>query len=211
MRLTRLNLTTAQGEWFFNPLAWQFLFIGGAAVAVMGEDARAALRRAGKVLLPLAAVIAASGLFISAVWRIPAVYAAIPEPVASVIYTAIDKSGLHPARLLHFLAIAYLAARLVPPGAAWLMSWAALPFTLPGQHGLLVFSLGVFLSFLGRLVMQEWDAGVLTQLAIAVIGWAVCVAISALQAWFDGMGKGKAAPKPPSPLAPQAAPDSDAA
>lgn len=208
VRLTRLNLTTAQGEWFFNPLAWQFLFMGGAAVAVMGEGTRAALRRSGPLLLPLAVAIAVSGLFISAVWRIPAVYAAIPEPLASVIYTAIDKSGLHPARLLHFLAIAYLAARLVPPGAAWLMSWAALPFTLPGQHGLVVFSLGVFLSFLGRLVMQEWDAGVLTQLGIAVVGWAVCVAISALQAWYDGMGKGKAAPARPSPLAPPAAPDS---
>lgn len=209
VRLTRFNLTTAQGEWFFNPLAWQFLFFGGAAVAVMGEGTRAALRRSGPLLLPLAVAIAVSGLFISAVWRIPVVYAAVPEPLASVIYTAIDKSGLHPARLLHFLAIAYLAARLVPPGAAWLMSWAALPFTLTGQHGLVVFSLGVFLSFLGRLVMQEWDAGFLTQLGIAVIGWAVCVVISALQAWYDGMGK--PGPKQGNPLARQVSPDSDSA
>jgi hypothetical protein len=209
VRLTRMNLATAQGEWFFNPFAWQFLFMGGAMVAVMGERARAALRRAGPVLLPAAAVVAAAGLFISAVWRLPAVYAAIPEPLASLIYTTIDKSGLHPARLLHFLAIAYLAARLVPPGAAWLTSWAALPFTLTGQHGLVVFSLGVFLSFLGRLVMQEWDAGLPTQLGIAVIGWAVCVAIAALQAWYDG--KGKAGQKPRAPLAAAAPPDSGAA
>ncbi len=209
VRLTRFNLTTAQGEWFFNPLAWQFLFMSGAAVAVMGEETRAALRRAGPILLPLAVMIVAAGLFISAVWRIPAVYAAIPEPLASVIYTTIDKSGLHPARLLHFLSVAYLAARLVPPGAAWLTSWAALPFTLAGQHGLVVFSLGVFLSFLGRLVMQEWDAGLPTQFGIAVLGWAVCVAVSALQAWYDG--KGKAGPRPGSPLAPPAAPDSRSA
>jgi hypothetical protein len=67
----------------------------------------------------------------------------------------------------------------------------------------------VFLSFLGRLVMQEWDAGLPTQFGIAVLGWAVCVAVSALQAWYDG--KGKAGPRPGSPLAPPAAPDSRSA
>jgi hypothetical protein len=112
-------------------------------------------------------------------------------------------------RLLHFLSIAYLASRLVPRGAAWLTSWAAMPFTLSGQHGLVVFSLGVFLSFLGRLVMQEWSADFPTQLAIAAVGWAVCVLVSALQAWYDG--KGKSGQKQASPLAPGAAPDSRSA
>jgi hypothetical protein len=209
VRLTRFNLTTAQGEWFFNPLAWQLLFMSGAAVAVMGEDTRAQLRRARPVLVPLAALIALGGLFISAVWRIPAFYAAVPEGLASLIYNSIDKSGLHPARLLHFLSIAYLVSRLVPRGAAWLTSWAAMPFTLSGQHGLVVFSLGVFLSFLGRLVMQEWSADFPTQLGIAIVGWAVCVVVSALQAWYDG--KGKSAPKPPAPLAQPAQADSRSA
>jgi hypothetical protein len=215
VRLTRFNFTTAQGEWFFNPLAWQFLFIGGAAVAVMPDRVKAVLQRAGPVLLPVAIVFVLMGLFISAVWRVPAVYGALPEPVAAMIYTTIDKSGLHPARLLHFLSLAYLAARLVPPGARWLTSWAALPFTLAGQHGLVVFALGVFLSFLGRLVMQEWDATLATQLVIAIVGWAVCVAVSAFQAWYDGKERGAAGGKPKpaasSPLAQPASPDSGAA
>jgi hypothetical protein len=212
VRLTRFNFTTAQGEWFFNPLAWQFLFMGGAAVAVMPDRVKAALQRAGPVLLPVAVVFVLMGLFISAVWRVPAVYGALPEPVAAMIYTQIDKSGLHPARLLHFLSLAYLAARLVPPGARWLTSWAALPFTLAGQHGLVVFALGVFLSFLGRLVMQEWDATFATQLAIAIVGWAVCVGVSAFQAWYDGKGRGGGQGKPTSsPLARSPSPDSGAA
>jgi hypothetical protein len=209
IRITRFNLATASGEWFFNPLAWQFLFLGGAAAAQMTDRARQALRRAGPVLLPLAILFAVAGLFISAVWRIPAVYGAIPEPIAMLIYTAIDKSGLHPLRLLHFLSLAYLAARFVPTDARWLTSWAALPFTLAGQHGLVVFSLGVFLSFLGRLVMQEWDATLATQLAIAVVGWAVCVALSALQAWYDG--KGRAPPTQSPRLATAPGPGSGAA
>jgi len=204
VRITRFNFTTAQGEWFFNPLAWQFLFMLGAAVAVMPEAAREALRRAGPVLLPAAVVFAAVGLFVSAVWRLSSVYEALPEGMAAVIYTAIDKSGLHPVRLAHFLSLAYLVARLVPQRSAWLTSAWALPFTLPGQHGLVVFAMGVFLSFLGRLVMQEWDATLPTQVLIALVGWGVCVAISALQAWYDGIGKG---PPRSSPLAAGAAAD----
>lgn len=192
VRLTRFNLPTAQGEWFFNPLAWQFLFMLGATVAAMPERGRALLRRAEPALLPLTVAIAIAGLFISAVWRLPFVYNAIPEPLAALIYTGIDKSGLHPVRLAHFLALAHLAQRLVRPGAAWLLSWWAQPFTLPGQHGLVVFALGVFLSFLGRLVMQEWNASIATQAVIAAVGWSVCVAVSALQAWYDSVGKGSA-------------------
>lgn len=211
VRVTRFNLPTASGEWFFNPLAWQFLFMAGAAVVVMPDRTRRALRRAGPFLLPLAIGFALVGLFISAVWRIPAVYAALPEPFAALIYTSIDKSGLHPLRLLHFLSLAYLAARIVPEGARWLTSWAALPFTLAGQHGLVVFTLGVFLSFLGRLVMQEWDATLPTQLAIAVLGWAVCVAVSAFQAWYDGKGKAPPKQRPAAPpLATAGSPDSGA-
>lgn len=209
VRLTRFNLTTAQGEWFFNPIAWQFLFMLGASVAVMPERLRERIARARPVLVPLACLIALAGLFISAVWRIPAVYNALPEPFAAVIYTAIDKSGLHPVRLAHFLSIAYLVSRVVRPGAPWLLAWWAQPFTLPGQHGLVVFSMGVFLSFLGRLVMQEFDATLPTQVAIAVVGWSVCVAVSALQAWYDGVGKGP--PRQPAPLAPARAPVSGSA
>jgi hypothetical protein len=207
VRATRFNLATAQGEWFFNPLAWQFLFMLGAAMAVMPAGTRALLERARPLLLPLAAAAALVGLFISAVWRVPAVYNAIPEAFAALIYTGIDKSGLHPVRLAHFLSLAYIASRVVRPDAPWLLSWWAQPFTLPGQHGLVVFSMGVFLSFLGRLVMQEFDATFATQVAIAVTGWAVCVAVSALQAWYDGVGKSP--PRAPSPLATARAPVSE--
>ena len=133
--------------------------------------------------------------------RETAAYALLPEPLAWAISTRIDKSSLHPARLLHFLSMAYLATRIVRPNAPWLISPAAQPFTLTGQHGLAVFSLGVFLSFLGRLIMQEFDASLPTQLAIAAGGLALMVALAATQAWYDGKGAGKrsalATPSPP--------------
>jgi hypothetical protein len=191
VRLTGTTLKTATGDWFFNPLAWQFLFMIGVAMGRLPDQERARLLRHRRTLLVLSIVGVLAGGVISAVWRIPAAYGLLPEPVAFAIYTRIDKSSLHPVRLLHFLSMAYLATRLVRAGAAWLTSPAAQPFTLTGQHGLAVFSLGVFLSFLGRLIMQEFDASLPTQFAIAAGGLALMVALAATQAWYDGKGAGK--------------------
>ncbi|MDW8443805.1 MAG: OpgC domain-containing protein [Acetobacteraceae bacterium] len=210
VRLTGLTLTTTTGTWFFNPLAWQFLFMLGAAVSRLSEQGRARLRRLRLVLLPLAGLGAAIGLAISAVWRIPAVFALLPEPVALAIYTRIDKSGLHPARLLHFLSVAYLVSQVVRPGAAWLTRLPASPFTLIGQNGLLVFCMGIFLSFVGRLIMQEYDASLPTQIAIALGGLALFLGFSALQAWYDGQGAARPAAASPA-LAKAASPDRQSA
>jgi hypothetical protein len=203
VRLTGLTLKTTTGDWFFNPLAWQFLFMIGAAIGALPETERARLLRHRRTLLALACAGALAGLAISAVWRIPSAYGLLPEPVAQAIHTRIDKSSLHPARLLHFLSLAYLASRLVRPGAAWLTSTPALPFTLTGQHGLAVFALGIFLSFLGRIIMQELDSSLPTQFAIAAGGLAVTVALAAAQAWYDAKGSGarRAAPLAPRPPA----------
>lgn len=190
VRATGLTLTTTTGTWFFNPFAWQLLFMLGATIARLGPDQRAVLERRRSVLLPLAVAGAVIGLGISAVWRIPSAFALLPEQMAIAIYTRIDKSGLHPVRLLHFLSLAYLVSRLVPATAVWLTRLPASLFTLIGQHGLLVFSLGIFLSFLGRLTMQELDSGLVTQGLIAALGLAIFVGLSALQAWYDGKGAG---------------------
>lgn len=217
VRLAKFNFATTQGEWFFNPLAWQFLFIIGAACARFGETERAWFARWRRPLLAVAITVVGAGLLVSAIWRIQAVYDALPAALAHPIYTRIDKSGLHPARLLHFLSMAYLVSRAVPPNARWLLSPLAQPFTLCGQHGLVVFALGVFLSFVGRIVMQEFDPTLPTQVAIAVGGWAICCAFAAIQAWHDGQGgKGKSAPRPapdrPRPvLAPAPSADSKVA
>lgn len=197
VRLTGLTLTTTTGTWFFNPLAWQFLFMLGAAISRLGDAGPAEFRRLRPILLPLAILGAAGGLVISAVWRIPAVFALLPEPVAVAIYTRIDKASLHPARLLHFLAVAYLVSQVVRPGAGWLTRLPASVFTLIGQHGLLVFCMGIFLSFLGRLIMQEYDASLPTQFAIAAGGLALFLGFSALQAWYDGRAATR--PAPPAP------------
>ena len=188
VRITGFNLPTTTGTWFFNPLAWQFLFIIGAVVSHLGIERRDRWLAGHWYLTAGAIAVTLVGLFISAVWRVPGVLEAVPSPWAERINLGIDKAGLHPARLLHFLAVAYLVSRLIPRTSRFALSWPAQPFTLCGQHGLMVFAMGVFLSFVGRLVMQEVDASWWTQSALALAGWSVCTAFAAANAWYDSAG-----------------------
>jgi hypothetical protein len=191
-RATHFNLATTNGVWFFNPVAWQFLFMIGAVLSFIDIETRDRWLKGRWYVTAGAIAVALAGLFVSAVWRIPRFYEWLPRHLADPIFVSIDKTGLHPARLLHFLAVTYLVSRLIPRGSRFPLHTLAQPFTLCGQYGLLVFALGIFLSFVGRLVMQELDASWPTQFAIAVVGWAVCTAFAAAHAWYDGMGRAAA-------------------
>jgi len=184
VRLTRFNLPTTGGStWFFNPLAWQLLFALGILVVRMPASWRDQLQRS-RLLFAVAVLGVILGLFVSAVWRIPSVRAALPPQIGNAIYYRIDKSGLHPIRLAHFLALVWIATSIVPANAAWLRTRAAALFALPGQHGLPVFCLGILLSMLGRIAMQEIDEGLGMQLLIAIVGWSLAVALAGFTAWL---------------------------
>ena len=106
-----------------------------------------------------------------------------------------DRESLHPFRLLSILALAWLVARWVPIGAAWLQSRWAAPFVLCGQHSLPVFCFGIFLSFLGRLAVEE-QPGWVIQALVNMTGALAMVGIAALAAWYWGKGRVQAAALP---------------
>lgn len=204
VRITHVNLATSTGVWFFNPLAWQFLFVIGAVIG-HAADAGRTLPAAGRRYLTAGAVLVVlAGLLTSAIWHIPALAERLPPALIDLL-GRVDKSGLHPVRLLHFLALAYLVSRLIPRTSTFALHPLAQPFTLCGQHGLMVFAAGIFLSFLGRLVMQEIDSSLAAQLGIAAIGWAICTALAAFRAWFNRARAAKDAR--PARLAPPIAAD----
>lgn len=209
VRITGFNLATSSGTWFFNPLAWQFLFVIGALASTHGAALAGRLAPVRRQVTAAAVAMALAGLCISAVWRVPGVLELLPPRFGDWVFAGIDKAGLHPARLLHFLSVAFLVSRLIPRESRFPLLLPAQPFTLCGQHGLTVFALGVFLSFVGRLVMQELDASWATQSALALAGWAVCTAFAAAHAWYDGAGRDTA--RGPRAVAPglAAAPPAD--
>ena len=189
-RVLDLNLPswTSTG-WYFNPLTWQLLFVIGAILAYAPGRAP----RPNPLIDILAGLIVFFGLVMQwVVWAHPEITAQMPAQVSRVLLS-VDKSGLHPFRLLSILALAWSVSRLVPAAAHWLKSRWAAPFVLCGQHSLPVFCSSIALSFLGRLVMEEEDDWWL-QIVVNVIGAAALVGVGALSAWYRE--KGRPVPRP---------------
>jgi hypothetical protein len=176
--------------WFFNPFAWQLLFVAGIWIA---RAEPATLKRRfpwSRAVAALAfAAMLANALAINLFWRGAQFGIELP-PVLFDWYAGIDKAGLHPARLINMLILVWLAAWLVPVGARWLDGRIAGVFVLMGQHGLPVFCAGIFLSFLGRLAI-EFSDGWPVQAAVNILGLAALIAIGAVSAWYGGDGKRK--------------------
>lgn len=184
-RATGINFPSwTGGGWYFNPLAWQFLFVIGAILSY----APPRLRVPPRVLDGVALGILAAGLVLMwAVWPYPDVEARILATAARTL-VSVDKEGLHPMRLLSILALAWLVARLVAKDAAWLRSSVARPFIICGQHSLPVFCAGIFLSFLARLAMEEVD-GWAVMAGVNLLGSAAMVGVGALAAWYKQKGR----------------------
>jgi len=188
-RATGLNFQTwIAGEvWYFNPFAWQFLFMIGAVLSY-------APPRWPRVRWPfdaLSVAVLTAGLVV--IWVIdlhPRILAAMPGLVIRYVITE-DKTGLHPFRLLSILALTWLVARTVPRGAAWLESRLAAPLVLMGQNSLPVFCFGIFFGFMARLGL-EYDDGWSMQAGVNLCGAAAMVAVAALSAWYRAKGRSSA-------------------
>jgi len=115
-------------------------------------------------------------------WQRPEPLPYLPEWLASLL-SGMDKTGLHPLRLLSILALAYLLGHWMNRDAAWLRGRFAAPFVLMGQHGLPVFCAGIFLSFVGRVALEQSE-GLPMQAAVNFAGFAAMLAIAAVGAWF---------------------------
>ena len=194
-RATGLNFQSwIAGEvWYFNPFAWQFLFMIGAVLSY----APPRWPRPRWPLDALSVAILVAGIVV--IWVIdlhPRILAAMPGPVIRYVITE-DKTGLHPFRLLSILSLTWLVARTVPRGAAWLESRLAAPLVLMGQNSLPVFCFGIFFGFIARLGL-EYDDGVAMQAGVNLCGAAAMVAVAALSAWYRA--KGRSAPVRPAPL-----------
>jgi hypothetical protein len=185
-RLKGWNLPSwTEGGWYFNPLAWQFLFVIG--VVLSQKPPRVAIDR--RVVDVGAVIVVLTGLFLVwFVWPSDDVSARVPRILARALLT-VDKEGLHPMRLLSILALTWLVVRTIPIDARWLHRWFAWPFILCGQHSLPVFCSGIALSFLGRLAMEEQGGGWPVQTAVNLLGPLALVSVAMLVTWYRTKGR----------------------
>lgn len=167
------NAAAVDDGWYFNPFAWQFLFVIGAALALAV--------RAGDGLLPRRNwAAAAAGAYLGfalfqggswADWGLPDL-----RPLA---IEAPDKSHVGPLRLLHILAVMYLL--LSAPAVARLCRWRRLRLIdACGRHSLEIFAAGCMAALIGRILYRTFDATWPLQVAVNAGGVAVMLGLAHL-------------------------------
>jgi hypothetical protein len=174
-----INLTNwLDGEgWFFNPFAWQFLFVIGAVGVLLLR------RHQGNLPQPLWLRIAAwaylgFALVASTPWQTWGWADFQPISLATP-----DKTVLAPLRLLDVLALIVLAL-----GSVRFRTLADHPVLRPllvlGRNSLEVFALGTLLSIICRLAFLTFGVTLATQLLANGVGFGLMFGVAmALERW----------------------------
>jgi hypothetical protein len=190
------------GVWFFNPFAWQLLFVFGAWCALGGAQRLTGVLRS-PVVLAIAITYLLFAFSVTLTWYVEPLSRFVPIWLSEWMYP-IDKTNLDVLRFAHFLALAAVTVRFIPRDWPLLKSPYLRPAILCGQHSLEIFCLGVFLAFAGQFIIGEWSGGVLIQTLISLVGILIMVATASLISWYKQI-EGR------SPAGRTKAPDADLA
>lgn len=133
------------GTWFFNPFAWQFLFTLGIVTGLLMLERPVPYRRTLAV-----GALAVVGLSLVAM---TAGFGLMPWTL-ELAMTKLDlvKHDLGLARMLHFLALAYLVTQF-RIGDVLKTTIIGPDLVRLGQNGLTIFAVGSLLSALGQVTM----------------------------------------------------------
>lgn len=186
----RLNLPNfpQSGGWFFNPFAWQILFVVGLLSGMAMKSGRSFFKYS-----PLFFGLAAAFVVFILLWtQIPpiasiggSILGALRRLGAPFYITQFDKTFVSLPRLLHALALFYVLANL--PGVRQVAESAlTAPLRLLGRHGLPVFATGTVLAMALQAIKAELilhpiadglllTTGLLLQLLLA---WALAATVS---------------------------------
>src|SRR6202161_2037749 len=170
------------GVWFFNPFAWQLLFVFGAWCALGGAKRLAPVLQS-RAILAIAIAYLAFAFVIALTWYVEPLGRLVANWLSEWMYP-IDKTNLDVLRFAHFLALAAVTVHFVPrdwPGLKWTILQPAIRC---GQHSLEIFCLGVFLAFAGQFVISEYSGGPLIQIAISLTGIIIMIATANLISWY---------------------------
>ncbi|MBR0869353.1 OpgC domain-containing protein [Bradyrhizobium tropiciagri] len=175
------------GTWYFNPLAWQVLFVIGAWWVISGDRVRPWIT--SRAVLVLAVLYLAFSLVLALSWSITPL---VPHAITDRLFP-LDKSNLSPLRLLHFLALAIVAVRLVPRDWRGLSSPVLRCARSCGANSLPIYCLGVLLALVCELTLLDLSDRLVMQLALSLAGILVMIVVATLLGAVGG--KSERAPK----------------
>jgi hypothetical protein len=163
--------------WFFNPFAWQLMFFTGFALG------------SGWIAVPLRKTSLMILSWTLVLLSIPLGHEVIYNPVdwlremRGLLQPLIDKTDLGLLRWAHFLALAYLTASLMSGREDWLHKTLPTLLRKTGQQTLPVFMVGLVLSTLGGMALDQLGHGALTLCVVNIGGCAILIGAAYLIAW----------------------------
>ncbi|MET0878350.1 MAG: OpgC domain-containing protein [Tardiphaga sp.] len=163
-----------EGLWFFNPLAWQLIFVLGFVMARedgLGGFVRRHIVPIRWISVPI--VLAGVAFMLSGWWPDPTKF---PRPRLLFL---IDKTYDTPPRLIQFLALIALMSATYPyilRASKMLVNF----LSMLGRNSLYVFCVGSILSLAGQIVRHIYQGNLLIDTAVVISG----IAIMALTAWL---------------------------
>ncbi|WP_027528427.1 OpgC domain-containing protein [Bradyrhizobium sp. Ec3.3] len=169
------------GELYFNPFAFQLLFVFGAWYAGSGGNMIRPLVQS-RVTLVVALLYLLFSLVIALSWQFDVLQLLIPDDVSGWIYP-IYKSHLAPVRLVHFLALAVVVSRFTLREGRRPVPPPAIAMIRCGENSLSMYCLGVLLSFIGQVILSDVSGGFVAQLWVSVAGIAVMIVAATLATW----------------------------
>jgi hypothetical protein len=106
----------------------------------------------------------------------------LPDVLTSA-FTPNDRANLPPYRVLHLLALVFVASRWIPADWGGLRSNAIQPLLKCGEEWLPCFCVGVFLSFAGHFVLITSRNSLSVQILVSGAGIAIMTAVAYYVSW----------------------------
>jgi hypothetical protein len=182
------------GHWYFNPLAWQLLFVFGAWCALGGAQRSAALIKS-RAMLIFGVAYLAFALFMTMAGRFPSLAALVPSWLDHAV-NPIGKTNLDPLRFLHFVVLAILVVRILPREWPGFERPIFQPAIVCGQQSLEVFCFGVFLSFAAHFILVQISNAIWMQILVSIAGIALMTVLAYYRSWSKAMDKRPSKPVP---------------
>lgn len=169
----------AEGQWFFNPLCWQFVFVLGFSISRERGPGAWVRANIGWIRIISVPIVVAGAMM---VW-----FRYLPNPVQlpepKLLFIA-GKTFVTPIRLIQFLALIAVFSMLYPTIEKALPTIVSL-LSMLGRTSLQVFCAGSILSLAGQILHFYYEGSVLIDTVMVIAGIMLMCLTGWLTEWRD--------------------------